>query len=264
MGVLGTRSRIVLIALVSLSLLAGNTAMAQYTLPDQSNAAQYATHLISDYNALVGSNDSGRPDFQSIKGNFSLYENTGSSFEVVVMQTRPNCTDDIAMVFFPIHASQPQVRLDASQTLADFAYGLNICGVDQLYYKNVLFINATETTDLDFIWVVNASEITVNPVSAANSAAQVIYNQDQAAIGNATQTEASTSFSGSTQTTTQSSSASATTSTSSSANTVANTSGGVTSLILLGAGVVIVIVVLAVALRWNGSRREGAGTNLRP
>lgn len=163
-------------------------ASAQYSLPDQTQTEAYVADMINDYNALVSHNDLHRPDFDSIKANLSLYESTGLSFKVVVVQLSENATGSVAIVFLPIPADQPQFVFDYNQTLDQFSptgIGFGSGPFEDMTMKNNLLINGTITNQA-FTWVVFKADINASYVDSSLAAAQFIYNQDEASLSKAT------------------------------------------------------------------------------
>jgi len=173
-----------LIALLTFSTL---PVLADSSLPTQSQAKDYVTNLIADYNALVFVNDSHRTNFASIQANLTLYEPPGHSFLVTVIEQladAPTVTGDpdyLALIFTPVLGNQTEVNLDYNSTVS--AAGLpSYSAAQHDLLTNGLFQNDTGTVHYALVWLVASSEITTNDQTNANNAAQYIHNADESRI----------------------------------------------------------------------------------
>ena len=151
----------------------------QYTLPNYKRTVEYVNALLSEYTNLVNMNYVNRSDFESIKGNFSLYANTGNSFKVIVAQSSPNNSSVIALIFSPIQATQPNVTMDHNDTLNTlFPNTFSVSGEYNLLEHNVLQYGNI-VIKIPVIFTIPSSDISsANYLTNAKSAAQMIYRID--------------------------------------------------------------------------------------
>lgn len=168
---------ITLICLVGFPYLS-QQAIAHYTLPDHSKAVQYIYNLIGYYNGLVRFYGANRPDFDSIKGNFSLYHDAGHSFLAVVLQSVPDNADYVALMFFPIRAGQPNVTMDYNDTFSELFPHTIAMKVEYGLLQNNLLEYGNITIRLPLVFVVLSTDILGDYIKNSADAAQYIYQQD--------------------------------------------------------------------------------------
>jgi hypothetical protein len=179
-----------IVVLITIIFLLGTTYLpklseqAQNTLPDPINTVQYVENLIDSYNSLVAFSDVYKSNFQSIEADFSLYHQTGESFAVIVMQSVPDNSDFVALIFFPIKSETPVVIMDNSDTLAS-VYGFYITGEDNIF-ENLLMSYTNTIVHLDLILEIQVSDITNDTLVNSKNTAQFIYNNDESQISQST------------------------------------------------------------------------------
>lgn len=165
--------------------------------------------MISTYNALLPSNFYQSSEVVS----FPLYHQVGDTFHVIAVQSNPNDSAFVSLIFIPIGGNEPNVTMDYNDTLCGLLTHM-ICIDGAGTFTNIDLEYSDTIIHVDFILSLPASNITSNYMVNSKNEAVDIFNQDMnvASIGQSllqSQTAQQTSQTTSTQIgTTQTSSSS--------------------------------------------------------
>jgi hypothetical protein len=147
-------------------------------MPPYAEVKGYVDNLTSDYNAIVSFNDSGRPNFQSVKADFWLYHDTGNTFKVTAMPAVANDSTYVVLLFEAIGGNSPVVVIDNT---TDFAthYGSSLEG-ELTVIGN--FLDTFQNANIYYrpVIVIASTDITGDYMTNANQAAEYIYRQNEA------------------------------------------------------------------------------------
>jgi len=155
---------------------------SQYALPAYNRTVGYVQTLINTYNTLVNSTLVKRSDFSSISASLSLYHEVGHSFHVVVLQSVPDNSDYVALMFFPIQATQPNVTMDYKDTFASLFQNAFYIASEYGLLENNKIVYGNQVILLPLVWVILSSDISGDYLTNAKNAAQYIFQQDTKTI----------------------------------------------------------------------------------
>jgi hypothetical protein len=155
-------------------------AQATYTLPPITQVQSYVNNLLSSYNALVPSN---QPNFDSIKGYFSLYEPIGTTFRVIVMQSTNTSTGFVTLNFLHSGSYEPIFTMDYTHTFDKAVTPGVISLAGEYTILEDITINYTNTiTHINLAFGIRSSDITSDNGTNSKNAAQFLFNSDAASI----------------------------------------------------------------------------------
>jgi hypothetical protein len=199
----------VLIALVSFSCLtpkaSGQATTVRQQLPDPRVMKLYVKNLIETYNMLVEKYDKPRSDFDEIKPYFSLYQEPGISFEVIVVWTDPNYPNQITLIFIPIQANRTNVIMDTQHTWRSlFPNETEWFGFGPIIRQSLPFTCNDTLMHPNLVLGIQASDVSSNNyVTTSADAANSVYQNDQnQAVPTISQTQTTIQIINQTQTTT--------------------------------------------------------------
>lgn len=163
---------VVFTALLVFYSLQGNV-FARYTLPEYNRTVGYVRNLIDTYNALVeNSTYFNRADFGSIKENLSLYHDVAHSFHVVILQSVPDNPNRIALMFFPIRASQLNVTMDDEDTFNSLFPIFYVAG-EYILLENSLLEYGNTRIQLPLVFVIPSTDISGDYVTNSKTVGTV-------------------------------------------------------------------------------------------
>jgi hypothetical protein len=175
--------RILSIVLLSVFVLSYpvQDARATYTLPPADDTQGYVDNLIQSYNALVQSNYARRPDFSTYTANFSLYHDTGNTFNAVVMQSDPSVSGFVILTFFPIAGDTPTVTLDTNHTFQGLT-GI-ACACENVTLASLTFLDYNNTNRyINLAFGISSADITNNGMANSLAMADYLYRYDASRI----------------------------------------------------------------------------------
>jgi hypothetical protein len=149
-------------------------------LPNQAQTKQYINDLIFDYNNLVIFHYSLNPNFNSFKSNFALYNDSTNSFQIIVVQTVPNATNSITLIFKPISVSQPEVFFDYNDTFEGLYSGNAFGGLNNtnFIFENIAVQYGNSLNEFPLAIGVPSTNITTNIASNAQIEANNVFQND--------------------------------------------------------------------------------------
>jgi hypothetical protein len=206
----------------------------------------YVKNLIGTYNMLVNKYDKPRPDFGDIKPYFSLYEEPGNSFEVIVIWTDPNQGNQITLIFIPIQANKTNVIMDSSDTFRTFFPNeTEWFGFGPTIRQSLPFTCNDTVMHPNLVLGIQASDVSSgNYNTTSTNAANVVYQNDQnQAVPTISQTQTTVQIINQTQTTTIQGGE----------NSVANELISTIEQIIAG---IVAIIVATLILRYFNKRRK--------
>jgi hypothetical protein len=168
----------VFLALLVLSSLQGNV-FAQYSLPEYNRTVAYVNTLTNTYNSLLkNSTYYNRPDFNALKGNFSLYHEADKSFRVVVLQPAPH-SNFVAFMFVRIRGTQPSVTMDYKDTLSTLVPAFYTGEGEDILLENNIIQYGNVVVPVPAMFIVFSTDISSSDyLVKSKSSAQWIFEQD--------------------------------------------------------------------------------------
>ena len=143
--------------------------------PTQSEAKEYVTDFLNDYNALVDSEYSHKANFDNIKSWFSAYEPVGDSFKAIVMPQAPNDSNFLAIVFFPIVANQPNVTVTTQESFCSYTQKTICFHNETQILMNVFIGRGGFENYTGLILFLPAGNVSSNIVTNAESDANALF-----------------------------------------------------------------------------------------
>jgi DNA-binding MarR family transcriptional regulator len=150
---------------------------------------RYVKNLIDSYNGLVDEYDEPRPDFNIIKGYFSLYHDVGNSFKVIVIQTDPYHANQISLIFIPIRAEQPDVSMNYNDTFGTMFPNMSETLSFLTIQENLPFTYNGTVVRQDLVLGIQAADVSGDYMTDSSVAANAIYQQDQSKVPTVSQTQ---------------------------------------------------------------------------
>jgi hypothetical protein len=158
-------------------------------LPDPVRVKLYIETLLDQYHTLVDQYYASRSDFGEIKGYFTLYNQTGNSFEVIVVETNPTMlqgnsqfppSNPINLIFIPIRGTNLEIVMDQKDTFATLSTNSSIMVGPLLIGKDLPLTYNGTTIRQDVVLGIDADvELTDGYKTWAINDATVLYNQDE-------------------------------------------------------------------------------------
>jgi len=166
------RRRVTLIAIfiVLIIISLARVSYARYNLPDLNKTYEYARNLIEDYNSRVDFSYKSRLDFDSIKIHFSLYHEVGNSFRVILVQSVPNDTRFVFLIFIPIGGNDPEIKPDYDNTFTTlFPNSIYVAG-SNVIMENLLFEYSNTVTHVTVALEIFASDLSGDDLTIQRNA----------------------------------------------------------------------------------------------
>lgn len=157
----------------------------------------YIENLVETYNEFINNSDKSRPDFNTIKGDFSLYLEPGTSFEVIVIEadpflikTEPYQTNPIYLIFIRIQANKLKIIMDNEDTFRTLFPNATEINSQSVILPNLPFTYNGTVLRPDLILGIDAGlELTGEYMTTSYNTAQDVYLQDQKQVPTVSQTQ---------------------------------------------------------------------------